>query len=49
VKEPSSVSAEQQRIRAVYCSVDPATAILEVAVHGFQGLDTVLHMLTAIR
>jgi RES domain-containing protein len=33
----------------VYCSVDPATAILEVAVHkGFRALDTVLHVLTAI-
>ncbi|MEA2728512.1 MAG: hypothetical protein QOF70_2987, partial [Acetobacteraceae bacterium] len=29
-------------VRAVYCSVDPATAILEVAVHkGFRALDTV--------
>ena len=29
-------------VRAVYCSVDPATAILEVAVHkGFKALDTV--------
>ena len=36
-------------LRAVYCSVDPATAILEVAVHkGFRALDTVLHVLTAI-
>ncbi len=35
-------------IRAVYCSVDPATAILEVAVHkGFKALDTVPHVLTA--
>jgi len=32
----------------VYCSVDPATAILEVAVHkGFRTLDTVAHVLTA--
>jgi RES domain-containing protein len=31
----------------VYCSADPATAILEVAVHkGFAVLDTVPHMLT---
>ncbi len=35
-------------VRAVYCSVDPATAILEVAVHkGFKALDTVAHILTA--
>jgi RES domain-containing protein len=34
-------------VRAVYCSVDPATAIIEVAVHkGFAVLDTVPHMLT---
>jgi RES domain-containing protein len=36
-------------IRAVYCSIDPATAILEVAVHkGFRTLDTVPHVLTAM-
>ncbi len=36
-------------IRAVYCSVDPATAILELAVHkGFKALDTVPHVLTAV-
>ncbi len=36
-------------VRAVYCSIDPATAILEVAVHkGFKPLDTVRHVLTAI-
>lgn len=36
-------------VRAVYCSVDPATAILEVAVHkGFKALDTVSHVLTAV-
>jgi RES domain-containing protein len=36
-------------VRAVYCSVDPATAILEVAAHaGFKSLDTVPHVLTAI-
>ncbi|HXZ01092.1 MAG TPA: RES domain-containing protein [Stellaceae bacterium] len=36
-------------IRAVYCSLDPATAILEVAVHkGFKALDTVPHALTAL-
>jgi RES domain-containing protein len=34
--------------RAVYCSIDPATAILEVAVHkGFDVLDTVPHVLTS--
>jgi RES domain-containing protein len=37
-------------IRAVYCSIDPSTAILEVAVHkGFKALDTVRHVLTAVR
>lgn len=36
-------------VRAVYCSLDPATAILEVAVHkGFRTLDTVAHVLTAV-
>ncbi|MER9920252.1 MULTISPECIES: RES domain-containing protein [unclassified Mesorhizobium] len=35
-------------IRAVYASIDPSTAILEVAVHkGFRTLDTVPHVLTA--
>src|ERR1700719_1392215 len=35
-------------VRAVYCSADPATAILEVAVRkGFRALDTVEHVLTA--
>jgi RES domain-containing protein len=35
--------------RAVYCSLDPSTAILEVAVHkGFRALDAVPHVLTAI-
>lgn len=35
-------------IRAVYCSIDPATAILEVAVHkGFDALDTVRHVVTS--
>lgn len=35
-------------VRAVYCSFDPSTAILEVAVHkGFKTLDTVAHVLTA--
>jgi len=33
--------------RIVYCSVDPATAILEVAAYkGFRALDTVPHVLT---
>ncbi len=33
----------------MYCSIDPATAILEVAVHkGFRVLDTVAHVLTAV-
>jgi RES domain-containing protein len=37
-------------VRAVYCSLDPATAILEVAVHkGFRALDTVPHVLTALQ
>ncbi|MBB3965825.1 RES family NAD+ phosphorylase [Rhizobium metallidurans] len=36
-------------VRAVYCSLDPSTAILEVAVHkGFRALDTVPHVLTAV-
>jgi RES domain-containing protein len=36
-------------VRAVYCSIDPATAILEVAVHkGFRVLDVVAHVLTAV-
>jgi RES domain-containing protein len=36
-------------VRAVYCSIDPATAILEVAVHkGFKALDTVPHILTSM-
>ena len=35
--------------RAVYASLDPATAILEVAVHkGFRTLDTVRHVLTSM-
>jgi RES domain-containing protein len=34
----------------IYCSADPATAILEVAVHkGFSALDTVPHVLTRAR
>ena len=36
-------------IRAVYCSLDPACAILEMAAHkGFKALDTVAHVLTAL-
>ena len=36
-------------VRAVYCSIDPSTAILEVAVHkGFRVLDTVPHTLTSV-
>lgn len=36
--------------KTVYCSADPATAILEVAVHkGFQALDSVAHVLTCAR
>jgi RES domain-containing protein len=39
-----------QGVRAVYCSIDPATAILEVAVHkGFRALDIVAHILTELR
>ncbi|THD61626.1 RES domain-containing protein [Phenylobacterium sp.] len=35
-------------VRAVYAALDPATAILEVAVHkGFRVLDTTPHVLTA--
>jgi RES domain-containing protein len=35
-------------VRAVYCSLDPAAAILEVAVNtGFDKLDSVRHVLTA--
>lgn len=37
-------------VRAVYCSLDPSTAILEVAVHKtFRVLDTVPHVLTALK
>jgi RES domain-containing protein len=37
-------------VRAVYCSLDPATAILEVAVHkGFKVLDTMPYVITAAR
>ncbi|MGQ3178952.1 MAG: RES family NAD+ phosphorylase [Blastomonas fulva] len=37
-------------VRAVYCAFDPATTILEVAVHkGFNVLDTDPHTLTSLR
>jgi RES domain-containing protein len=37
-------------VRAVYAALDPATAILEVAVHkGFRTLDIVPHILTSAR
>jgi RES domain-containing protein len=37
-------------VRAVYCSLDPAAAILEVAVHAtFEALDTIPHTLTSAR
>lgn len=37
-----------QGARAVYCALDPATAILEVAVHkGFRVLDITPHVLTS--
>ena len=37
-------------LRAVYAALDPATAILEVAVHkGFKVLDTAPHVLTSAR
>ena len=35
-------------VRAIYASLDPSTAILEVAVHkGFRALDTQPHVLTS--
>ena len=37
-----------REVRAVYTSLEPATAILEVAVHkGFRVLDTLAHILTS--
>ena len=37
-------------VHVVYCALDPAVAILEVAVHtGFRTLDTVPYVLTAAR
>ena len=37
-------------VRAVYCALDPATAILEVAAHRtFRVLDTMPHTLTSAR
>ena len=36
-------------VRAIYCALDPATAILEVAVHrGFRVLDTESYVMTAL-
>lgn len=36
-------------VRAVYCSLDASTTILELAVHkGFKALDTVQHTLTTV-
>jgi RES domain-containing protein len=36
-------------VRAVYCSIDPATAILELAANtGFEALNTVPHVLTSL-
>ena len=36
-------------VRAVYCALDPSTALIEVAVHkGFRALDTVAHVLTSL-
>jgi RES domain-containing protein len=36
-------------VRAVYCALDPATCLLEAAVHkGFHVLDTVAHVLTGL-
>lgn len=36
-------------VRAVYCSIDPANTILEIAVHtGFKALDAVPHVLTSL-
>ena len=37
-------------VRAVYAAIDPATALIEVAVHtGFRVLDTQPHVLTSFR
>jgi RES domain-containing protein len=37
-------------VKALYCSLDAATAILEVAVHkGFPALDKVPHVITAVQ
>jgi RES domain-containing protein len=37
-------------VRAVYCAIDPATAILEVGVHkGFPLLDTTPHVMTQLK
>lgn len=38
-----------KNVRAVYCAIDPATTILELAVHkGFNALDVVPHILTSV-
>jgi RES domain-containing protein len=38
-----------RRIKAVYCSLDRASAILELAVHmGFRALDATPHMITGL-
>ena len=40
----------REGVRAVYCSLDPATPTLEIAVHtGFDALDTVPYVITAAR
>lgn len=37
-------------VKALYCSLDAATAILEVAVHkGFPALDKTAHVITAVK
>lgn len=37
-------------VRCVYCSIDPSTAILEMAVHkGFNALNSVPHVLTSAK
>ncbi|MGE0331658.1 MAG: RES family NAD+ phosphorylase [Ramlibacter sp.] len=37
-------------VKALYCSLDASTAILEVAVHkGFRALDKVPHVITALK
>ena len=54
LRRPGTVAKAQSRCnskgaRVVYCALDPATAILEVAVHkAFKALDTMAHVLTAL-